>query len=267
METTEVSFSAKDVMALRQKTGLGTMDCKKALTETGGDMEAAEQWLREPLKDKMNTRTERTTGEGRVGIKVDGDQAVIVEVQTETDFTAKNENFAAMMTDIVADALALPAGDVEPTDAMTKRVDDLRITTGENVNFARGVKLQGGHFGQYVHHDGKRGCLLQLDGTVDDDTLKGICQHIVAYDPQGINEEDVSADKIEQIRAEAIEEAKEKGKPEDIAGKMADGKVRKYLQEHTLLNQKFVLDETKTVKEILPDGVNVTRFIRYTLGG
>lgn len=260
------TFTAKDVMTLRQKTGLGMLECKKALTETNGDIEAAEQFMREKLKGKMDTRTERATGEGRVGIAINGDQAVIVEVQTESDFTAKNENFVEMVEKVTQMALGMPAGDITPNDEMTKAIDDLRISTGENVNFARGVKLQGGTFGMYLHHDGKRGALVQIEGSADEDTLKGVCQHIVFHDPAGVSEDDVDAAKVEQIRADAIAEAKETGKNDEIAGKIADGKVRKYFEENTLVNQKYVLDESKTVKEAL-GGAKVLTFVRYTLGG
>jgi elongation factor Ts len=264
MET--ASFTPKDVMKLRQKTGLGMMDCKKALAENNGDMAAAEEWLRATRKGKMDTRTERTTGEGRIGIAADGSSAVIVEIQTETDFTAKNDDFVAMVDDVTNAALKQPAGAVSPDDTMTKRIDDLRITTGENVNFARGEKLEGGTFGAYVHHDGKRAALIQVDGNVDEETLKGICQHIVFHDPLGIDESDVAPEKLEQIKAEAIEEAKQTGKPEEIATKIAEGKVRRYLEDNTLVYQKYVLDESKTIKELMPDGAKIKRFIRYTLG-
>lgn len=260
------SFTPKDVMALRQKTGLGMMDCKQALAENNGDMEAAEQWLRAKRKGKMDERTERTTGEGRIGIAIEGDEAAIVEIRTETDFTAKNDSFIAMVEDVAKSALNADVGDITPDEAMTKRIDDLRITTGENVNFARGEKLKGGSFGAYVHHDGKRAAMVQIEGSLDEDTLKGLCQHIVFHDPLGIDESDVPAEKLEEIRTEAIEEAKQSGKPEEIAGKIAEGRVRKYLEDNTLLHQKYVLDESKTIKELLGEA-RITRFLRYTLGG
>jgi elongation factor Ts len=262
-----MSFTAKDVMGLRQKTGLGMMDCKKALTETGGDPTAAEEWLRETKKGKMDTRTERTTGEGNICVATSDSGAVIVEVQTETDFTARNENFVEAVEQIAKLALSSDDGDVTPCDDMTKLVDDLRITTGENANYARGFKYTGGNFGQYIHHDGKRACLLQYEGDMDDATVKGICQHIVFHDPMGISADDVPAEKIEKIRDDAIQEAKDTGKNEEIAQKMAEGKVRKHLQENTLLAQKYVLDESKSIQELLSDGVSITAFTRYTLGG
>jgi len=261
-----MSFTAKDVMGLRQKTGLGMMDCKKALAETNGDSAAAEEWLRETKKGKMDTRTERTTGEGKICIATNDDSTVIVEVRTETDFTARNENFVEAVEKIAALALEQNDGDVNASDAMTKLVDDLRITTGENANFARGFKYSGGNYGQYIHHDGKRACLLQYEGDMDDATVKGICQHIVFHDPMGISAEDVPAQKIEQIRADAIQEAKDTGKNEEIAQKMAEGKVRKHLQENTLLAQKYVLDESIPIQNLLADGTTITAFTRYTLG-
>ena len=261
------TIAAKDVMALREKTGLGMMDCKKALQENNGDMAAAESWLREKRKGKMDTRTERTTGEGRIGIAIDGPKAVIIELRTETDFTAKNDAFLTATDSVAGLALGQGAGDVEADDAINKHVDDLRITTGENVNFARGMRLDGGSYGSYVHHDGKRACLLQIEGEAPADALKGICQHIVFHDPMGIDADDVPAEKIDSIRTAALAEAKESGKNDEIAGKMADGKVRKYLEENTLMAQKYVLDESMTVGDALGGDAKITAFIRYTLGG
>jgi|TARA_B110000196_G_scaffold299472_1_gene292132 elongation factor Ts len=262
-----MSFTAKDVMQLRQKTGLGMMDCKKALTENNGDADAAEVWIRKKKKGKMDARTERTTGEGRIAVAYGDSCAVIVEVQTETDFTAKNEAFEKMVSEVANFALASDDGDVACSEDMTKMIDEIRITTGENVNFSRGLHYSGGHFGHYIHHDGKRACLIQVENEVDGDSLKGICQHIVFHDPLGISADDVPADVIEKIKSDAIQQAKDTGKNEEIAQKMAEGKVRKHLEENTLLAQKYVLDESKTVQEILPEGTSVTAFIRYTLGG
>ncbi len=261
-----MSFTAKDVMTLRQKTGMGMMDCKKALNETGGDAAAAEEWLRERMQGKMAERTERATGEGRIGIAVAGDKAAIIEVQTETDFTAKNEGFVAMVDDVAKLALGQPAGDVNVTDEIATRIDDIRLTTRENMSLSRGVRMDGGCFGHYIHHDGRRGVLLQLEGEADPELTRGICQHIVFHDPKGISESDVDPAVLEEVRTEAVAEAKETGKPEEIARKIAEGRVRKYLEENTLLNQKYVLDESKQVKDLLPGGTTIKSFIRYTLG-
>ena len=141
MSTTDVN--AKDVMALRQKTGLGMMDCKKALIEAGGDATAAEEALREKLKGKMDTRADRAAGEGCVTICIDGDQAVILEMRAETDFTARNDSFRDMSTTIAKAALSGGDGAIELGDAERKLLDDVRITTGENLSMARGVKMAG----------------------------------------------------------------------------------------------------------------------------
>jgi len=266
-------------MALREKTGLGMMDCKAALTEANGDMKLAEEILRTKLKGKMDTRTERVTAEGRIGIAINGADAAIVEIRTETDFTARNPEFQKLVEDVANAALKLPAGPIKPDAAMTKRIDDVRIKTGENVNFARGERLKGGSYGSYLHHDGKRGALVQIDGPpspagsggLDQATLNGIATHVVGYHPTpiGLSAADVPAEIVAKIRAEAIAEAKETGKPEPIAQKMADGRVNKYLKENTLLDQPYVKDATgkKMVKELLPKGVTIKRFVRYVVGG
>ena len=261
-----MTIAAKDVMSLRQKTGLGMMDCKHALAANDGDMTAAEEWIRAKRKGKMDTRTERTTGEGRVAIAIGDGGAAIVEVLTETDFTARNEEFTTMMDIVIAGALAASTGPVACTDDMTAAIDNIRIKTGENANYSRGEKLEGGTFGQYVHHDHKRACLLQVEGEVDADTLKGICQHITFYDPAAITPDDVSQETLDEIRAKAIQEAQDSGKPEEIAQKMSEGKVRKFLDENTLIKQKYVLDESTTIEEILPEGCTIRKFVRYTLG-
>lgn len=261
-----MSFTAADVKALREKTGLGMMDCKKALTEHNGDAAAAEEWLREQRKGKMDERTERAAGEGRIAVRTGDNWAAMIEVITETDFTARNDDFVAMVDKVADHAVNCPAGCITATDEMTKTIDDMRIVTGENMSFSRGIKLEGGNFGVYIHHDAKRAVILQFDGDLDADSAKGICQHITFHDPIGIDETSVSAEKIEEIRAAAIQEAEESGKPTEIAQKMSEGKVRKYLEENTLIHQKYVLDESKKIKEVL-GGATVKTFIRYTLGG
>lgn len=274
MTTTNIPFTPKDVMALRERTGLGMMDCKAALTESGGDMAKAEEILRNKLKGKMDTRTERVTAEGRIGIAVEGSEAVIVEVRTETDFTARNPQFVAMVEEVAKAALRLPPGPVTVDAGITKRIDDVRIKTGENVNFARGERLSGGMFGIYLHHDGKRGAIVQVEGapgSVDQATLNGIATHVIGFHPTpiGISAADVPKETVDNIRAEAIQEAKDSGKPEQIAQKMAEGRVAKYLKENTLLDQPYVKDPAgkQTVKELLPKGATIKKFLRYVVGG
>ncbi len=271
MDTTDVSFTAQDVMALRQKTGLGMMDCKSALAATRGDMTAAEEWLRQKLKGKMAARTERATGQGRIGIAVKGRTAAIVEVRTETDFSARSPDFIALVDDLAQMALKSPPGELKATGEMSARVEATRIKTRENVNYARGFVLEAARFGRYVHHDGKRAAVLAVDGTADDDLLTGLCQHIVAHVPPpiAVTEQEVPAEIIQKIRAEARQEAIDSGKPAEMVEKIAEGKVRKQLQQYALLEQLYVRDPSgkALVKSVLPKGLTIRKFVRYTVGG
>ena len=266
-----MSISAKDVMTLRQKTGLGMMECKKALEETSGDLAAAEEHLRTQLKGKMDKRTERPAAEGRLAIKVAGDHsaAAMIEINTETDFTARNESVAAVADTIAGLALEQGSGgQVEKTDAITRHVDDIRISTSENASFRRGWKFTGGYCGGYLHHNAQVGVILQTTGPVDEETMTGICQHIAFADPAGVDAGDIPQSEIDKVKAEAKQQAMDEGKPEEIAEKMVDGKVRKHLAEITLLNQKYVKDTTgkAAVRDILPAGVTVTAFKRFVVG-
>ena len=202
---TTAHIDAKTVMALRQKTGLGFGDCRTALAETGGDMAKAEALLREKLKDKMDSRSDRAAGQGAVAVAIEGGKGAIVEVRAETDFTARNDEFVAMVKDVAKMALALPAGEATASDAITKRVDDIRIKTGENISFGRAVVYHGGHFGSYVHHDGKLGVLMQYEGELDAETAKGICQHIAgALElPQAVDESGLPPTLVAEKKAQA----------------------------------------------------------------
>jgi elongation factor Ts len=267
MDTADIS--PKDVMTLRQRTGLGMMDCKKALADANGDMAAAEELLRQRMKGKMDSRTDRPAGEGCIVVAIDGGKAAILEVRAETDFTARNDGFRGMSADLAKMSLEQAAGEVATTDAMSKRLDDVRLTTGENISFARGRRLDGGSFGQYIHHDGKLGVLLQVEGEVPADVLTGICQHVAAHvpTPMAVDEQGLDAAVVAQKRAEAQAEAAASGKPAEIASKIAEGKVRKFFEENTLLGQKFVRDESKQVRDLLPKGSKILAFVRMAVGG
>ncbi len=223
---TTANINPKDVMALRQRTGLGMMDCKQALAENGGDMKKAEAWLREKLKGKMDSRTDRAAGEGCVAVAITGGRAAIVEVRSETDFTSRNAEFRAMADALAADAAAQD-GAVTMTPAMTARLDDVRIKTGENVQFSRGTSLGAGSFAKYIHHDGKLGVLMQFEGTLDPETAAGICLHVAGAvpTPLAVDEHGLPKEVVDARRREAIEEAKATGKPEAVAQKIAEGKI------------------------------------------
>ena len=265
-------ISAKDVMALRNKTGLAMMACKKALTEANGDVDKAEELLRKTLKGKMETKVDRAAGEGRIGVAVsdDGTAAAIVELKAETDFTAKNDKFIGATDEIAKLALAAPAGS-EPTEDMTKIVDDLRISTGENISIGRIEKIEGEagktRFGQYVHHDGKTGVLIHAEGKIDDTVLRQIGMHVTAAVPRplGVSPDEIPSDVVEKERKFRIDQAVESGKPQEIAEMMVEGKMRKFYEEVALVEQPFVKDPDKRVKDLLGDG-DIVAFERWTLG-
>lgn len=264
----QVEVSAKDVMKLRQKTGLSMMECKKALAEAGGDQQAAEDLLRKKLKGKMETRTDRAAGEGRIGVAMAGDKAAIVEIRAETDFTAKNEKFVSMTNDVASAAKDAPAGDVPLPASMSAAIDEIRITTGENISYARGKALQGGIFASYVHHDGKTGVLLQAEGTIDPAVLKDICMHIVAAVPvpQGVNIEDIPADLVEKERKFRLEQALESGKPQEIAEKMVEGGMRKFYETLALVEQPFVKDPGVKISDLVGSKGKLVHFERWVVG-
>ena len=273
MEGSTAQINAKDVMTLRARTGLGMMDCKKALGESGGNLEAAEEALRKKLKGKMEARTDRAAGEGAIAIEIseDGRAASIVEFATETDFTAKNENFIEATKKLAKLVLSENAGDVAVSDAMKTLIDDVRITTGENAQYARGHKLEGGGdtmFGSYIHHDGKTGVLVQATGSITSDVLRNIGMHVTAADPRplGVSPDSIPADVVEKERKFALEVAMESGKPQEIAEMMVEGKMRKFYEGVALLEQPYVIDPDKKVKDLLPADASIVAFLRWSVG-
>ena len=263
------NIDAKLVMALRNKTGLGVGDCRNALAEVGADLEKAEALLRERLKGKMDNRTDRAAGEGCIALSIASGNGTIVEVRSETDFTAKNDEFRAMAKDLAGMANKGASGAVAMTTEMTTHLDGVRIKTGENISFARGTHLTGGNFASYLHHDGKLGVLLQFEGEIPEDLATGICQHIAAAvpPPMAVDEHGLPADVVAAKRAEAQKDASESGKPAEIVAKMAEGRVRKFFEETTLLGQKYVRDDKVSIGKLLPKGVTIKTFVRLRVGG
>lgn len=267
-------INAKDVMSLRNKTGLPMMDCKKALMEANGNVDEAEEIIRKKLKGKMDARTDRAAGEGRVVITVspDGKAAAIVEIRAETDFTAKNEHFTAMADKVAKMVVGANAGEVAATAPMTAEIDRIRISTGENISYARGHKLAGGagsKFGTYVHHDGKTAVVVQVEGDASDEVLKDICMHIMGASPraEGVSIDTIPPAIVEKERKFYVEQAMESGKPREIAEKMVEGKMRKFYEDVALLEQPFVRDAEKKIKDLLPKGTKIKSFHRWQVGG
>ena len=273
-----MAVSAKDVMDLRKKTGLGMMECKQALTETNGNADEAIDLLRQKGLAKMDSRADRASTEGRIAIATTNDQskAAIVEVNSETDFTAGNEAFKSLVDAISNEALAQPAGEVQKTDVMQSKIDEVRLTTKENVQFARGCVLggdEGSKVGHYLHFTGQIGVLVELKTSEDnlptDDLLTDMCMHVAAISPIpiAVSEEQVPPDIVEKERQIAKAQAKEQGKPEQIADKIVEGKIRKFYEDHVLLKQTFIKDDKKRIQDLLPTGITIKNFVRFQLGG
>jgi elongation factor Ts len=268
-------INPKDVMKLRNETGLPMMDCKAALAESKGDFEGAKDWLRKKMKGKMDKRTDRAAGEGRIAIAVNEGSGVasIVELRAESDFTAKNENFVKMAQKVAEMALNEGhAGSVAPTASMLAAVDEVRAQTGENCSIARAHKVTGETgttaYGSYIHHDGKTGVLIQATGSISDTTLKEIGMHITASPtrPLGVTAKDIPADVVEKERKFRIDQAMESGKPKEIAEKMVEGGLRKFYEEVALMEQPFVKDETKKIKDIVGPKAQIVGFYRWAVG-
>jgi elongation factor Ts len=253
------------VKALREETSQGMMECKKALQETDGDFEAAKDLLRKTGAVKAEKKAERSTAEGLVKIRLADGEATMVELQCETDFCARNDEFQAMAERVADLAAAADPGEIAQSDTIGQAVQDCLAKIGENMSYARGVKLAAEKVGSYLHHNNKVGVVVAVDGECDDETLTKLCQHIAFADPMGLTADDVPADLVEKERQFAVEEAAESGKPAEIVEKMVEGKVRKFLAANALLEQPFVHDEKQKVKDIL-GSATVKSFARYNVG-
>lgn len=262
-------ITAAMVKALRDQTQQGMMECKKALQEAGGDVEAAKDVLRKKGLTSAEKKAERTTSEGLVAIRTPADNAaVMIEVQCETDFCARNDQFQAMVAkvaDLAAAAAADKDGPIEATDEIVGAVQECLAKTGENMSYTQGVKITAPKIGTYLHHNSKVGVVVGIDGDIEDQTLADLCMHIAFADPVGITTDDIPADVVEKEKKFALEQAMESGKPKEIAEKIVTGKLRKFLAGKALLEQPFVRDDKKQVKDILGDA-KVTAFARFAIG-
>ena len=257
-------ITAAMVKALRDDTGLGMMECKKALAENDGDVEAAKDALRTKGLATAEKRSGRDTSEGVVLVITAEGQATMVEVLCETDFCARNEEFQTMAKNVADLANQAGEGDIQATDEINERVQKTLSMIGENMSFSRGVKICADNIGTYVHHNNKVGVVVGVQGDIDEETLTGLCMHIAFADPLGITAEDVPADLVEKEKQIAKQQAIESGKGEDIAEKMVVGKLRKFIAAHALLEQPFVRDDKKKVKDILGDAT-IKAFARFAI--
>jgi elongation factor Ts len=269
-----MSISASMVKELRERTGAGMMECKKALVETDGDMEAAAELLRKSGQAKADKKAGRVAADGRIVIKADGGKAVMVEVNSETDFVAKDENFAAFAEAVADAALASGTTDVEAFASesladgrsVEQARTDLIAKVGENISVRRiAVIASNGPLGHYTHGT-KIGAAVALEGG-DEDLARDIAMHVAAINPTCIDESGVPAETLERERRIFAEQAAESGKPADIVEKMVSGRIAKFLKEITLVGQPFVKDDKISVGKLLDKaGAEVTAFVRFEVG-
>ena len=271
-----MAITAAMVKELRDTSGAGMMDAKKALTETGGDMEAAIDWLRTKGLAKAAKKSGRTAAEGLVGVAVKGGVGVVVEVNSETDFVARNSDFQEIVRAIAE--VATGCADIEalrgaPLDDKTvqEAVTDKIVTIGENLHLRRMASVEGDSVAAYVHNAvadnlGKIGVIVALKGE-DNGIGKQIAMHIAATSPASLSEKDLDPALIERERNVLTEQARESGKPEAVIEKMIVGRMQKFFEEVTLLNQKFVMNPDVTVGKAAKDaGVEVVAFARLAVG-
>jgi elongation factor Ts len=271
-----MSITASMVKELRDSTGAGMMDAKKALTETSGDMEAAVDWLRTKGLAKAAKKSGRTAAEGLIGTYVSNSIGVMIEVNSETDFVSKNSEFQEMVSNFSEAALncsgleELKEFDIDGAN-VSETLTNKIATIGENMTLRRMSKIEGQSVASYVHNSvadglGKIGVLVSLNGP-DNGIGKQIAMHVAAANPASLNVDDLDPKIIEREKQVLSEQARESGKPEAVIEKMIAGRMNKFFEEVTLLKQKFVMNPDITVAQATEEaGVSVLGFYRLEVG-
>ena len=284
-------ITAASVKELRERTGAGMMDCKKALAENNGEMEASIDWLRAKGLAAAAKKAGRTAAEGLVGVVVEGTRGAVVEVNSETDFVAKNEIFQDFVRNVAKLALehgtnveSLGAAQYPGGGTVQEKLTDNIAKIGENQSLRRAAVLEvnEGAVVSYVHNQvvpglGKIGVLVALESAAPAETLqalgKQIAMHVAAAHPLALSAEELPADLIERERSIAVEKAKESGKPDNIVEKMVEGSLAKFRKESALLTQLFVIDNKTPVAEVVASaakeagtGIQLIGFVRFQLG-
>ncbi|ADC87729.1 elongation factor Ts [Staphylococcus lugdunensis] len=273
-----MAISAKLVKQLRERTGAGMMDCKKALTETDGDIDKAIDYLREKGIAKAAKKADRIAAEGLVHVEVKGNEAAIVEINSETDFVARNEGFQELVKEIANQILdtkpesvdALMETKLPNGQSVDEKMKEAISTIGEKLSirrFAVKSKSDNDAFGAYLHMGGRIGVLSVVEGSTDEEAAKDVAMHIAAINPKYVSSEQVSEDEINHEREVLKQQALNEGKPANIVEKMVEGRLRKYLQEICAVDQNFVKDPDQTVEAFLKSkGGKLVDFVRYEVG-
>ena len=271
-----MAITAAMVKELRETTGAGMMDAKKALTETDGDFEAAIDWLRTKGLAKAAKKSDRVAAEGLVSVAVDGGKGVAVEINSETDFVAKNADFQAMVASFAKAGLGVNTVE-ELADAsvdgktVKDTLTDKIATIGENMTLRRMAVLTGDEVATYVHNAaatdmGQIGVLVALKGS-NPEFGRQVAMHIAAVNPAALNADELDAAYVEREKAILVDQARESGKPDAVIEKMIEGRMKKFLGEVTLLGQSFVINPDLTVEQAAKEaGVEITGFVRLAVG-
>ena len=269
-----MSITASMVKELRERTGAGMMECKKALVETNGDLEAAVEELRKSGQAKADKKASRVAADGRIVVAQEGSKAVAVEINSETDFVAKDENFVAFANAVAAAALASGTTDVDAF-ANEKLADgrgveaartELIAKVGENIGVRRIQAVESAGVLASYTHGARIGSIVALQGG-DEELARDIAMHVAATNPLCIDESGVPAETLDNERRILTEQAQDSGKPAEIVEKMVAGRIKKYLKEITLLGQPFVKDPDVSVGKLVADAdATVTDFVRFEVG-
>lgn len=260
-------FTAKDVQRLRQESGAGMMDAKRALTENDGDFERAKQWLREKGLGKASERADRENAQGAVAVVVDGNVGAIVQIKCETDFTAKSEAVTSLVGDLADLVAAKGEGAVAERE---KELEDLKITTKENVALGSVVRFEAGEgniLDSYLHIQDGRGVnavLVELAGG-SKELAHDVAVHIAFTKPPYLSRDEVPQEDVEKERAALLEITKAEGKPEQAWPKIVEGRLNGWFKERVLLEQNFVRDEKQTIQQLLGDA-RIVRFAQVYIG-
>ena len=270
-----MAITASLVKELRERTGSGMMECKKALVETDGDIEAAAELMRKSGAAKADKKASRVAADGAIksGVSADGKLAAILEINSETDFVAKDDNFQSFADQVLQVILSQKPASVEALSSLTlasgQSVEEARAAliakVGENILVRRFEVIESADTIASYLHGSRIGVLVEA--SVDSDLTRDIAMHVAAVNPQFVDASEVPADLLEKEKGILIAQAEQSGKPMNIIEKMIEGRMKKYLAEITLLGQPFVKDQDQTVEQLVTKaGGNVSRFIRYEVG-
>lgn len=287
-----MSVKPENIKLLREKTGAGMMDCKKALSATNGDMDSAVDWLRKKGLSAAEKKSGRVAAEGLIGLKSEGLEAALVEINTETDFVARNTEFQETVANVASISLSLD-GDINKVAKtnypdsdrnINEQITHLIATIGENITLRRcsTIKVNEGVIGEYIHSAiapglGRIGVLVGLESSGNKDQLvefgRQLAMHIAASNPLAVSIDNLSQEKIQRERQILMDQAEQSGKPRDIIEKMVEGRLRKYYEEVVLLDQTWVIDGETKVSKVLDNlstdigsNVIITKFVRFALG-